>query len=369
MTLPALLSLLQGTVLPFLVVLLVVVFVHELGHFWVARRVGVAVSTFSIGFGPELFGRTDSKGTRWRVAAIPLGGYVKFIDDMNAASVPNGEQATVEGSFQSKSLAARAAVVAAGPFANFLFAIAVLSTLFYVYGRPYLAPIAQEVTVGSPAEAAGIRAGDRVVSVDGYGVDSFEDIQRIIVLRRNVDIPIEVERDGQRLVFNATPRDTEITDAFGHKQTVPVLGLKQTKPSVEIRSFTPWGAVGEALHETASIVETSLSGVAGMFSGRTSTSQISGPIGIAQISGQMASLGFLPLINLAAILSISIGLINLFPIPLLDGGHLAFYALEAVRGRPLSERAQEIGFGIGLALVLGLMAFGVINDVAKLATG
>jgi regulator of sigma E protease len=369
LTIPAFLALLQGTILPFLAVLLVVVFVHELGHFWVARRVGISVATFSIGFGPELFGRTDSKGTRWRVSAIPLGGYVKFIDDMNAASVPDGGKAVVEGAFQSKSLASRAAVVAAGPLANFLFAITVLSTLFYVYGRPYLAPIAQEVTAGSPADVAGIKAGDRVVSVDGYPVDSFEDIQRIIVLRRNVEIPIEVERADQHLVLQATPRDTEIVDGFGRKQTVPVLGLRQSKPSVEIRNFTPWAAVGEAVHETASIIETSLSGVAGMFSGRTSTSQISGPIGIAQISGQMASLGLLPLINLAAILSISIGLINLFPIPLLDGGHLAFYALEAIRGRPLSERAQEIGFGIGLALVLGLMAFGVINDIAKLATG
>lgn len=357
-----------GTIIPFLIVLTVVVFVHELGHFWVARRAGVAVSVFSIGFGPELIGRTDRKGTRWKLSAVPLGGYVRFIDDANAASQP-GETSSDPGAFQSKGLPARAAVVAAGPVANFLFAIAVLAILFYAFGKPMIAPVAGAVEPGSPAAEAGFLAGDRILAIDGDPIESFADIQRIVMLQNGVDLAIEIDRSGNRLTLHATPRSREIIDGFGEKQTVPVLGLRQTNPTVELRSFGPVGAVREAVRETWSIVDSTLSSVAGMFSGRTSTTQISGPIGIARVSGQVAAMGVIPLINLAAILSISIGLINLFPIPMLDGGHLAFYAIEALRGRPLPERAQEIGFGIGFAIVLGLMAFGVLNDIAKIASG
>lgn len=359
---------LVGTVIPFLVVLTVVVFVHELGHFWVARRVGVAVSVFSIGFGPELLGRTDRKGTRWKVSAVPLGGYVRFIDDANPASQP-GEKSSDPGAFQSKSLPARAAVVAAGPAANFLFAIAVLAVLFFAFGKPMIAPVAGAVEPGSPAAEAGFLAGDRILAIDGDSIESFADIQRVVMLQNGVELAIDVDRSGSRLTLHATPRTRQIIDGFGEKQTVPVLGLRQINPTVELRSFGPLGAVREAVRETWSIVDSTLSSVAGMFSGRTSTTQISGPIGIARVSGQVAAMGLIPLINLAAILSISIGLINLFPIPMLDGGHLAFYAIEALRGRPLPERAQEIGFGIGFAIVLGLMAFGVLNDIAKIASG
>ena len=357
-----------GTVIPFLVVLTVVVFVHELGHFWVARRAGVAVSVFSIGFGPELLGLTDRKGTRWKLSAIPLGGYVRFIDDANAASQP-GEKSSDPGAFQSKGLAPRAAVVAAGPAANFLFAIAVLAALFYAFGKPMIAPVAGAVEPDSPAAEAGFLPGDRILAIDGSPVESFADIQRVVMLQNGVELAIDVDRSGARLTLHATPRSREIVDGFGEKQIVPVLGLRQTNPTVELRSFGPFGAVREAVHETWSIVDSTLSSVAGMFSGRTSTAQISGPIGIARVSGQVAALGLIPLINLAAILSISIGLINLVPIPMLDGGHLVFYAIEALRGRPLPERAQEIGFGIGFAIVLGLMAFGVLNDIAKIASG
>jgi regulator of sigma E protease len=358
-----------GTVLPFLVVLTVVVFVHELGHFWVARRVGVAVAVFSIGFGPELVGWNDRKGTRWRISAVPLGGYVRFIDDANAASQPGSGASDVPGAFQSKGLAARAAVVAAGPFANFLFAIAVLAVLFYAFGKPMIAPVAGAIEPDSPAAEAGLRPGDRILAIDGSPIESFSDIQRIVVLRNGVDLAIDIDRSGEQLTVHATPRNKEIADGFGGRQIVPVLGLRQTNPTVELRTYGPVGAVGAAVEETWSIVDSTLSSVAGMFSGRTSTSQISGPIGIARVSGQVAAMGLIPLINLAAILSISIGLINLFPIPMLDGGHLTFYAIEALRGRPLPERAQEIGYGIGFAIVLGLMAFGVLNDILKIAAG
>lgn len=360
---------LTGTIVPFLVVLTVVVFVHELGHFLVARRAGVAVAVFSIGFGPEVVGWTDSKGTRWKISAVPLGGYVRFIDDANAASQPGTGGSALPGAFQSKGLAARAAVVAAGPAANFLFAIAVFACLFYAFGKPLIAPVAGAVEPDSPAAAAGFVAGDRVLAIDGKPIDSFSDIQRIVMLKNGVELTIDIDRSGNRLTLHATPKAREIVDGFGEKQTVAVLGLRQANPTVELREFGPVGAVAEAARETWSIVDSTLSSVAGMFTGRTSTSQISGPIGIARVSGQVAALGLIPLINLAAILSISIGLINLFPIPMLDGGHLVFYALEALRGRPLPARAQEIGFGIGFAIVLGLMAFGVLNDIVKIASG
>lgn len=362
-------SILIGTILPFLVVLTVVVFVHELGHFLVARRAGVAVKVFSLGFGPELAGFTDAKGTRWRLSAVPLGGYVKFIDDANAASVPDATLPPVAGGFREKSVLARAAVVAAGPIANFIFAIAVLAALFFAFGRAQIPPVATEVDAGSAAAEAGFVPGDRILSVDGEAVHSFGDVQRIVMLRRGVSIDIVVERAGGELTLHATPRETEVVDGFGHKQRLPILGLRQTNPHVEIVRFGPAGAVFEATRETGSIISSTLSSVAGMFSGRTSADQISGPIGIARMSGEMAALGIIPLINLAAILSISIGLINLFPIPLLDGGHLVFYAIEAVLGRPLPEKAQEIGFSIGFAIVLGLMAFGVVNDIVRIATG
>lgn len=362
-------SLIGGTIIPFLIVLTIVVFVHELGHFWVARRVGVAVRTFSIGFGPEIVGRTDRFGTRWRLSAVPLGGYVKFIDDMNAASVPDPSAAAAPGSFAGKSLAARAAVVAAGPLSNFLFAVVVFAALFVAFGRPVIAPVADEVQAGSAAAEAGFQPGDRVLSVDGEAITSFGDIQRRVVLGNGTPMTIVVKRADHEVTLSATPRMGEIVDRFGYRQTLPILGLRQTDPAVEIRHFGPVAALEEAVGETYGIVASTLNQIGGMFSGRTSTSQISGPIGIARISGEMASLGFIPLINLVAILSISIGLINLFPIPLLDGGHLVFYALEAVRGRPLSEKAQEVGFGIGFAIVLGLMALGVVNDILRIATG
>lgn len=367
--LTAFFSLLTGTILPFLVVLTAVVFVHELGHFWVARRCGVAVRTFSIGFGPELYGFNDRKGTRWRLSAVPLGGYVKFIDDADAASRPDAAAAALAGAFASKGLAARAAVVVAGPLSNFLFAVLVLAGLFLAFGRPVVAPLAGEIEAGSAAAAAGFEPGDRILSIDGVAVDSFGDVQRLVMLGGGAPMRIVVGRGERKLTLTATPRESEVVDGFGHRQKLPVLGLRQTNPDVEIRRFGPLGALAAAGRETWSIISSTLSSVAGMFTGRTSTSQISGPIGIARISGEMASLGLIPLINLTAILSISIGLINLFPIPLLDGGHLVFYALEALRGRPLSEKAQEIGFGIGFAIVLGLMVLGVVNDILRLATG
>lgn len=362
---------LLGTLVPFLAVLTVVVFFHELGHFLVARWCGVAVRTFSIGFGPELFGWNDRHGTRWRLAAIPLGGYVKFIDDLNAASAPDRAAALAagDGSFQGKSVARRAAIVAAGPIANFLLALVIYTVLFASLGKPVVAPIVDAVTPGSAAAEAGFQPGDRITAIDGRPVDSFTALQRIVTRSAGLALSIDVERDGGRVTLTATPRIDEITDVFGNRQRVGLLGLQRQNGTVVIVHYGPLEAVGQAFAESADVIGGTLGYIRGIFAGRESADQIGGPIGIAKVSGQAASLGFIPLVNLAAVLSISIGLLNLFPIPLLDGGHLVYYAIEAVRGRPLSERAQDFGFRIGFALVLMLMVLGTFNDIVRLVSG
>ncbi len=358
-----------GTLIPFLFVLTVVVFFHELGHFLVARWCGVKVKTFSIGFGPEIVGRHDRHGTRWRLAAIPLGGYVKFIDDVNAASAPDRAAAAVDGSFQGKSVARRAAIVAAGPIANFILAIVIYTLLFSTLGKPIIAPVIDAVTVGSAAEEAGFKAGDKVVAIDGRPIESFTTMQRVVTRSAGLDLTVEVEREGQRLTLRATPRIGTVTDAFGNKQEVGLLGLQRRNGAIEVVHLGPVEAVGEAVSETYDVIAGTLGYLGAIVAGRQSADQIGGPIGIAKVSGQAASLGIIPLINLAAVLSISIGLLNLFPIPLLDGGHLVYYAIEAIRGRPLSERAQDYGFRIGFAVVLMLMVLGTFNDIVRLVSG
>lgn len=358
-----------GTVVPFLLVLTVVVFVHELGHFLVARWCGVAVKTFSIGFGPEIVGRTDRHGTRWRLAAIPLGGYVKFIDDVNAASVPDRDAPLEPGAFQGKSVARRAAIVAAGPIANFIAAIVIYTLLFATLGKPVIAPIVDAVTPGSAAAEAGFEPGDVVLSIDGRPIDSFFTMQRIVTRSAGLDLAVEIERAGQPVLLHATPRIGEITDPFGNKQRVGLLGIQRKNGTVKIVHFGPVEAFGQAFAEFRDVIGGTLGYLEGIAAGRQSADQIGGPIGIAKASGEAAALGFIPLVNLAAILSISIGLLNLFPIPLLDGGHLVYYAIEAVRGRPLSERAQDYGFRIGFAVVLMLMVLGTFNDIVRLVSG
>jgi regulator of sigma E protease len=362
---------LLGTLIPFLVVLTIVVFFHELGHFLVARWCGVAVKTFSIGFGPELFGFDDRHGTRWRLAAIPLGGYVKFIDDMNAASAPDraAAEAAGDGSFQSKSVWRRAAIVAAGPIANFILAIAIYTVLFATLGKPVVAPVVDAVMPGTAAEEAGFQPGDRVLTIDGKPIESFNALHRVVSRSAGLELNVVVERAGAPVEIAVTPRIGEIKDVFGNTQQVGMIGLQRNVSEVRVISYGPLEAVGEAFVESKEVLSATLGYLGGVLVGRESPSQIGGPIGIAKVSGQAASLGIIPLINLAAVLSISIGMLNLFPIPLLDGGHLVYYAIEAVRGRPLSERAQDYGFRIGFAIVLMLMVLGTFNDIVRLATG
>lgn len=356
--------------IPFLFVLTIVVFFHELGHFSVARWFGVKVDVFSIGFGREIFGWNDRHGTRWKVSWIPLGGYVKFAGDENAASVPDREKLAAipeeqkAGLFHFKPLHQRAAVVAAGPVANFILAVVIFASVFMLIGRPISTPIVGGVVAESPAEAAGFRAGDRIVSIDGSAIESFEEIQRYVSTGTS-ELTFGVERDGQMLQLAATPRINEITDSFGNVHRVPQLGIQHGGTSEMVRS-NPVVAVWQGMTQTAFIVERTFDYIGGMITGRESPDQLRGVIGIAQTSGQVATYGIVALLMLTGLLSVSIGLLNLFPVPLLDGGHLLYYAVEAVRGRPLGEEAQEYGFRIGLALVMTLMIFATWNDLSRL---
>jgi len=362
-----------GYLLPFLFVLTVVVFVHELGHFLVARWCGVGVKTFSIGFGPEIVGLTDRHGTRWRLSWIPLGGYVKFIDDENAASAGQKslEKLSPEErklSFQGKPLSQRAAVVAAGPIANFILAILIFTAVFTFFGERTTAAKVDVVTAGSAAEKAGFLAGDRVISIDGQKIESFSEMQRIVATSPDQPLHFVVERDGRSVELTAIPERKEITDHFGNVIRLGLLGIQRSASPDDwtLKRHDPVTAFGMALKETWFVVSRSLGYLYDVVTGRESADQLGGPIRIAQVSGQVATAGFIALLNLAAIISVSIGLLNLFPIPMLDGGHLLFYSIEAIRGRPLSETTQEIGFRIGLAFVLMLMLFATWNDLIHL---
>jgi regulator of sigma E protease len=356
--------------LAFLFVLTVVVFIHELGHFLVARWCGVKVRAFSIGFGKEIFGFFDRHGTRWRFAWIPLGGYVKFLDDDNSASVPSGaalERMSAEeraGAFQTKPLAARAAIVAAGPIANFILAIVIFALTYTLVGLQVTAPRVDELVPDGAAASAGFKPGDVIISIDGQPIETFADMQRIVSGSADRLLTFEVSRGGALLTLKVTPARREISDRFGNKLRVGVIGIKRspTQTEWEYKRYGPVDAIGMGVRETVFIVSRTLSYLSDVIMGRESADQFGGPLRIAEVSGQVASAGFVPLLSLTAVLSVSIGLINLFPIPLLDGGHLLFYAIEAVRGRPLSERAQEVSFRIGLAIVLFLLAFTTYQD-------
>lgn len=365
-----------GYLLPFLFVLTIVVFFHELGHFLVARWCGVTVKAFSVGFGRELLGWTDSKGTRWKLSIIPLGGYVKFAGDENEASAPDKEalrqmsEEELRGAFQTKSVGKRAAVVAAGPIANFILSIVLFALIFGIVGRAEIAPRVDAVQPESAASDAGLQPGDLIVQIDGSPIETFNDLQRIIATSADVALDVTVERGDEILTFSVTPRRREIEDPFGNVQKIGVLGVSRSPSPEDIveRTYGPVEALGEGVKETWFVVERTGSYLAGVIVGREPADQLGGPIRVAQISGQVATLGFAALINLTAILSVSIGLLNLLPIPMLDGGHLLFYAAEAIRGKPLSERVQDYGFRIGIAIVLMLMIFATWNDVMHLSS-
>jgi len=365
-----------GYLVPFLFVLSLVVFFHELGHFLVARWCGVRILVFSIGFGPEIVGFNDRYGTRWKIAAIPLGGYVKFFGDENAASVPDTarlagmDEGEKSQSFVFQPVAKRAAIVVAGPLANFLLAIVIFAGIFMLYGKQSMTARVDTVQADSAAATAGFQPGDLVVAINGSAIGDFADMQRIVSESAGEPLTITVERKGTQVVLKATPALKEIKDNFGNVHRIGILGITRSTAAEDLKfqPVPPPRAVWMGVQETWFVIDRTLSYIGGVVVGREAADQLGGPIRIAQMSGQVATVGFVALIHLAAVLSVSIGLLNLFPIPLLDGGHLLFYAIEALRGRPLSERAQEVGFRIGLAIVLMLMIFATFNDIVHLAT-
>lgn len=365
-----------GYVVPFIFVLSLVVFFHEMGHFMVGRWCGVKVDAFSLGFGPELFAFVDRKGTRWRLALLPLGGYVKFHGDANAASAAAADPALVMDaeerriSFFTQPVWKRAAIVAAGPIANFILAIVIFSGIFYTHGRGILAPKIDSVRAGDSGDLAGFQGGDLIISVDGAPISGWGEMLRIVQASADVPLTFVVQRGTKDVTLNVTPKLRVLKTPFGETR-VGVIGLNASRnpDDWKMQSYGLVESVKIAVGETWFVCERTLNYIGGVFVGRESFKQVSGPIGTGFIAGEVAKDGIVSLINLAAILSISIGLINLFPIPLLDGGHLLFYVVEALKGKPLSERVQEMGFRAGLALVVMLMVFATFNDVLHLAGG
>lgn len=362
---------------PFLFVLTLVVFVHELGHFLVGRWCGVGVHAFSIGLGPELIGFTDKHGTRWKFSAIPLGGYVKFYGDENAASVPDQDalkQMSDEErnlSLAGKPVAQRAAVVAAGPIANFLLTIGIFFLMFWIYGQQVAAPIVERVQPDGPAAQAGFLPGDELIEIEGQRVISFNDVQRIVSISYDQEIDVIVLREGTEVPLVVVPERREVTDWLGDVQRIGVIGIERTTQADDYVTihYSVLEAAGKAVAETWFILERTLMFLSGLIMGNESVDQLGGPIKIAEVSGKVAEIGILPLINLVALLSVSIGFLNLLPVPVLDGGHLLFYAIEAIRGKPLSEKTQDYGFRIGFGLIICLMLFVTFNDVVNLVTG
>ncbi len=358
----------------FIAVITVLVFVHEYGHYKVARLCGVKVDVFSIGFGKELFGWYDKNGCRWRISLIPFGGYVKFFGDAGVASNADSEvnrmseeERTV--SFHHKPLWQRAAVVFAGPAANYLFAIAALALLFITLGQAHTPPVATEVLEDSAAMAAGIQPGDRVLTVDGDEIGSFEELRQKVLVGLDEPLVVKLDRNGQEIQVNITPNIVEHVDADGNVQKIGQLGIRSEKR--EFREHGLLSALSAAVNQTWFVTTATLKGAGQMITGARDTKELSGPLGILKMSGDAAKRGesltdnLLSLFNFMIFVSISLGLINLFPIPMLDGGHLLFYVFEAIKGKPLGEKTMEIGFRIGLTLVLMLMVFATWNDLNK----
>jgi regulator of sigma E protease len=365
---PTLIPWISNNIVPFLVVLTLLVFVHELGHYWVARRCKVRVEVFSIGFGPEIYGWNDRVGTRWKLSLIPLGGYVKMFGEQapaDAGAPPMSEQDRAV-SFLTKSVGRRAAIVVAGPAANFLFAIALLAGLYAVVGQPHTpSEITAVVDTGAGARA-GIQPNDIIRKIDNVEIERFEQIIAIVRRSAGKELNIEVERGGQRIRLRAVPDTVTETTRFGTVETKGLLGVSRSGGGTVLKRYDPATAVWLAVETTVKVVGEIFDALWEIIKGTRSTSELGGPIRIAEMSAKMWQTSPVDLVLLAAMLSINLGLINLFPIPMLDGGHLLFFAVEAIRGRPLGERALEYSLRIGIAMVLALMVFATWNDLVQL---
>lgn len=354
-------------------VIMVIIFVHEMGHYLVGRWCGIGASAFSLGFGPEICSWTDKRGTRWRIALIPLGGYVKFIGDEDAAGMTSKSDAVaLPGSFASAGAWARAATVFAGPFTNALFTVVVLSFFFFSYGRIIIEPVIGLLVDGAPAMTAGLKPGDRFIEMDGQKVESFDDLIGYVSLHGGDPINFTLERSGQPYSVTITPKPTERDDGFGNKVRVGMIGAGapadpnnpgRLDPSYEKHiNYGLFSAIGEATDKSTFIVVQTVRFIGRLIEGREDRCQLSGPSKTATIAWQVSETGFMSLLNLTAFLSIGIGLINLFPLPPLDGGHLVFYVIEGVIGRPVPKRIQEIIFTVGFVIVVAFMLFAISND-------
>ena len=359
-------------IIPFLVLILVVVFIHEYGHYYFARKYGVGVTDFSIGFGKELFGWNDKHGTRWKVCAIPLGGYVKFFGDRNVYSQADHEEILEKYNeeerdklFTLKPLYQRALIVFGGPLANFLLALAIFFCIYTFVGKDFTPAVISEVQKDSPAMVGGLKNQDIILEIDGNEVKSIMEVSKYITMSTSDFIDFKVKRSYEELILKVKPNIVESEDGLGNKINKRMVGIKLSAYNDKINhvKLGPAQALYHAANEVYFVSVSSLKYIGGMIMGKADTSQLGGPIRIAKISGQVATFGVLAFISMMAYISISLGLINLFPIPMLDGGHLMFYAFEKLLGRPLSQKTQEGFFRIGLFLLLSLMFFTTFNDL------
>jgi regulator of sigma E protease len=361
-------------IVPFLFVLTIVVFFHELGHFYAARRCGVRVEVFSVGFGRAIASWYDKHGTQWKIGWLPLGGYVKFFGDENEASASNPEameklDEDVRGdTLFYKPLWQRAIVVAAGPVANFILAIIIFASLYSILGQRVTDPVVGLVVEESAAERGGLQIGDLILAIDGSDISTFSQVRRTVTVNANVMLEFAIDRGGEILKLDIMPERVLETDRFGNEYNLGRLGIavNATEESIRHVRYNPITAIWMGVEESYFIVEQTFIVLGRIIMGRDSAESLGGPIRIAQLSGQTATLGLVALINLTAVLSVSIGLINLFPIPMLDGGHLVFYAYEGLFGKPMSAKAQDIGMRIGLSMVLMLFVFVTWNDLSRL---
>ena len=362
-------------IIPFIILILIVVFIHEYGHYYFAKRYGVGVTDFSIGFGQEIFGWNDKSGTRWKICWIPLGGYVKFFGDRNVYSQTDHDEILEKYSeeeqkklFTLKPLYQRALIVFGGPLANFLLAIVIFFSIYTFVGKDFTPAMINEVQKDSPAMVGGLKQNDIILEIDGNKVESIMDVSKYITMSTDETIDFKVKRSYDEIILNIKPEMVKSEDSLGNSINKRIVGIKLSAYNNEINhvKLGPAQAILHAVNEVYYVSTSSLKYVGGMIVGKADTSQLGGPIRIAKISGQVADIGILAFISMMAYISISLGLVNLFPIPMLDGGHLMFYAFEKVLGRPLSQKTQEGFFRIGIFLLISLMFFTTFNDLKDL---
>ena len=362
-------------ILPFIVLILIVVFIHEYGHYYFAKKFGVGVTDFSIGFGKEIFGWNDKSGTRWKICWIPLGGYVKFFGDRNVYSQADHKEILEKYNeedqkklFTLKPLYQRSLIVFGGPLANFLLALVIFFSIYTFIGKDFTPAVINEVQKDSPAMAGGLKQNDVILEIDGNKVESIMDVSKFITMSTDEIIDFKVKRSYDELILKVKPNIVPGEDNLGNKLNKRIVGIKLGAYNNEINhvKLGPAQAIYHAAHEVYFVGISSLKYIGAMIFGKADTSQLGGPIRIAKISGQVAEFGVLAFISMMAYISISLGLVNLFPIPMLDGGHLMFYAFEKVLGRPLSQKTQEGFFRIGIFLLISLMFFTTFNDLKDL---